>query len=167
MAEDKGKEEEEEKLDFTPEGEGNISLGDARILAVRTAAESPGDYGRDFREVAMVFEVVESGEDGDHYNITLSFRPQGYFDGWRGEEQFIIGRDGTIAIRQVLSFPVRKGGGFPLLPVAIGLVVVGVIAAVGAVFALGSTGDDGAPVALVTPPETKTPVTPSATTPPL
>ena len=82
MAEDKGK--EEEKSDFTPEGEGDISLGDARILAVRTAAESPGDYGRDFREVAMVFEVVESGEDGDHYNITLSFRPQGYFDGWLG-----------------------------------------------------------------------------------
>ena len=107
MAEDEGK--EEEKSDFTPEGEGDISLGDARILAVRTAAESPGDYGRDFLEVAMVFEVVESGEDGDHYNITLSVRPQGNFDGWRGEEQFLIGRDGTIAIRQILSFPVRKG----------------------------------------------------------
>jgi hypothetical protein len=59
VAEDRGK--EEEKFDFTAEGEGYIGLADARMLAVRTAAESPGDYGRNFREVAMVFEVVESG----------------------------------------------------------------------------------------------------------
>ena len=55
MAEDKGK--EEEKFDFTAEGEGYISLDEARILAMRTALESPGNYGRDFRRVAMVFEV--------------------------------------------------------------------------------------------------------------
>jgi len=170
VSEDKGK--EEEKSDFTPGGEGDISLGDARILAVRTAAESPGDYGRDFREVAMVFEVVESGEDGDHYNITLSFRPQGNFDGWRGEEQFLIGKDGTIAIRQVLSLPVRKGGGFPVIQVAIGLVVVGIIAAVGAVLALGSSGGESVPIAstisraeAVFPSETPAPVVIPADTP--
>ena len=147
MAEDKGK--EEEKFDFTPEGEGYISLAEARVLAVRTAVEAPGNYGRQYRRVAMVFEAVESGEDEDFYTVTLSFRPQRNFAGTPGQEQFVIGKDGTIAVRQVLSLPtqtsaspadtVRKGGGFPVIPVAIGLVVVGIVvvgivAAVGAVF---------------------------------
>ena len=140
-------------------------MGDARILAVRTAAESPGDYGRDFREVAMVFEVVESGEDDDHYNITLSIRPQGNFEGWRGEEQFVIGKNGTVAVRQVLSLPVRKGGGFPVIPLAIGLVVVGIIAAVGAVFVLMGSGGDSVPIAVVPPTETPAPVVVPADTP--
>ena len=73
MAEDN--EKEEEKFDFTPEGEGLLTLGDARMLAVRTAAESPGDYGNTYQGVAMVFEVLESGEDGDYYTVTLSVRP--------------------------------------------------------------------------------------------
>ena len=129
MAEDKGKEEE---FDFTAEGEGYISLADARVLAVRTAVETPGDYGRQYRGVAMVFEAVESGEDDDYYTVVLSFRPQGNFDGTPGQEQFVIGKDGTIAVRQVLSLPTqtsaspadtaRNRGGFPVLPVAIGLV---------------------------------------------
>ena len=138
MAEDKGK--EEEKFDFTLEGEGLLTLGDARMLAVRTAAESPGDYGSTYQGVAMVFEVLESGEDADYYTVTLPVRPQGNFDGTAGQEQFLIGQDGTIAVRQVLSSIVRKGGGFPILPVAIGVVVVGIIAAVGAMFLISSSG---------------------------
>ena len=43
MSEDRGK--EEEKFDFTAEGEGYISLAEARVFAVRTAVEKPGDYG--------------------------------------------------------------------------------------------------------------------------
>ena len=47
MAEDQGK-QEEEKFDFTRESEafGYISLDQARVLAMRTARESPGAYGR-------------------------------------------------------------------------------------------------------------------------
>ena len=60
MAEDRGK--EEEKFDFTAEGEGYISLGEAGVLALRTAVGAPGNYGRRLRGVPMVFEVVESGE---------------------------------------------------------------------------------------------------------
>jgi Tfp pilus assembly protein PilF len=162
VAEDQ--EKEEEKFDFTPEGEGYISLADARMLAVRTAAESPGDYGRNFREVVMVYEVVESGEDAEYYSITLSLRPQGNFAGSPGQEQFIIGKDGTIAVRQVLSSPIREGGGFPVIPVAIGLVVVGIIAAVGAVFALSGSGGDSVPIAVVPPTETPAPAeTPAPT----
>ena len=87
MAEDQGK--EEEKFDFTPEGEavGYISLAQARLLAIQTARESPGDYGRRFRNVAMVFETVEDIEEEDYYVVNLSFRPQGQFSGTPGQEQ--------------------------------------------------------------------------------
>ena len=85
MAEDQGK--EEEKFDFTPEGEslGYISLDQARLLAIQTARGSRGDYGRRFRNVAMAFDTVESSEDEDFYIITLSFRPQGDFSGRPGQ----------------------------------------------------------------------------------
>jgi hypothetical protein len=55
MAEDQGK--EEEKLDFTREGEavGYISLDQARVLAMRTARETPDEYGRSYQGVSMVF----------------------------------------------------------------------------------------------------------------
>jgi len=45
MADDQGK--EEEKFDFTGEGEsvGYISLEQAGVLAMRTARETPGEYG--------------------------------------------------------------------------------------------------------------------------
>lgn len=49
MAEDEGK-KEKEKFEFTSEGEvlGYISLDQARLLAMQTARDSPGDYGRRF-----------------------------------------------------------------------------------------------------------------------
>ena len=137
MDEDQGK--EEEKFDFTREGEavGYISLAQARVLAMSTAQETPGEYAPEYRDVPMAFDTVEASEDEDFYHITLAFRPQGDFSGTPGQEQFFVEKEGAVAVRQVLSIP-RRRGGFPLLPVAIGLVVVGVIAAVGAVFALGS-----------------------------
>jgi len=172
VAEDKGK--EEEKFDFTSEGEGYISLAEARVLAMQTASSVPGDYGRQYRGVAMVFEVAESGEDDDYYTVTLSVRPQGDFLGRPGQEQFVVGKDGTIALRQVLSLPTQtaaspadtasKGGGFPVLPVAIGLMVVGVIAAVGAMFLMSSSGGDSVPIAAVVPTGTPAPTQPPAPT---
>jgi hypothetical protein len=171
MEQDKGK--EEEKFDFVAEGEGYISLAEARVLAVRTAVETPGDYGRQYRGVAMVFEAVESGEDEDFYNITLSVRPQGNFAGSPGQEQFVVGKEGTIAFRQVLSFPTQtsgsgsgggRAGGFPVIPVAIGLAVVGAIVAAGFVFLITSSGGDSVPIAAVTPTETPGPIQPPAPT---
>ena len=87
MAEDKGK--EEEKFDFTTEGEGYISLGEARVVAVRTTLKSPGNYGRQYPGTVMVFEVAESGEDDDYYTVTLSVRPQRNFNGTSGQEQLV------------------------------------------------------------------------------
>ena len=167
VAEDQGK--EEEKFDFTSEGEGYISLSEARVLAMRTAMETPGDYGTQYQGVAMVFEVVESGEDDDYYTVVLSVRPQGNFDGTPGQEQLVVGKEGTIALRQVLSTPIqtsaspagtaRTGDGFPILPVAIGVVIIGIIAAVGAMAVImGSNGGGGRTTQLVIPADSKTPV---------
>ena len=79
MAEDQGK--EEEKFDFTGEGEAvdYISLAQARVLAMSTARETPGEYGSQYQNVSMAFETVTGTEDEDFYNITLSFRPQAIF----------------------------------------------------------------------------------------
>ena len=51
MAEDQGK--EEEKFEFTGEGEGvnYISLPQARLLAIRTARAPPGEYGSQYRGI--------------------------------------------------------------------------------------------------------------------
>ena len=85
MAEDQDK--QEEKFDFTAQGEalGYISLDQARVLAMRTARETPGDYGRRFRNSPMAFEVVEDEDTEDHYVITLSFRPMDSSPARRGK----------------------------------------------------------------------------------
>ena len=99
MAEDEGK--QEEKFDFTLEGEtlAYISLDQARVLAMRTARDAPGDYGSQFANITMAFDVVEGTETEDHYVVTLSFRPQGQFSGSPGQEQFFIEKEGNIAVR--------------------------------------------------------------------
>ena len=85
MVEDEGK-QEEEKFEFTPEGEslGYISLDQAEVLAMRTARETPGAYGRRFRNVPMAFEVAEEEDTEDHY-----FRPEGEFAGRAGRERVV------------------------------------------------------------------------------
>ena len=152
MAEDQGK--EEEKFDFTLEGEaiGYISLDQARLLAMSIARETPGDYGCRFKNVPMALEVVTATEEEDSYTITLSFRPQGQFTGVPGQEQFFIEKEGSIAIRQVLSVPrASRGWRFSVLPVAIGVVIVGVIAAVAVIFAVGGFGNDRGILPVVAP----------------
>ena len=144
MDEDQGK--EEEKFDFTGEGEAvnYISLAQARLLAMQTAGETPANYGRRYQNVPMVFESVEDSENEDYYVVTLSFRPQGQFTGTPGQEQFFIEKEGTIAIRQVLSVPrASRGRRFPVLQVVIWLIIVSVIAAVAVIFAVGGFGDGG------------------------
>ena len=165
MADEEGK-QEEEKLEFTPEGEtlGYISMEQARLLAMRSATESPGAYGRRFRRIPMALDVVAEEETEDYYMVTLSFRPQGIFSGTPGQEQFFIEKEGAVAHRQVLDLPrpdsQRRS---PVVPVAIGLVVVGVAAVVGVVlFVGGSGGSDGSTV----PPPTFPLVAPAAATQP-
>ena len=104
----------------------------------------------------MAFEVSTEQDTEDYYVVTLSFRPEGNFSGTPGQEQFLIEKEGTVAVRQVLSLPrLTEGRRFPLLPVAIGVVIVGLIVAAAAVFMLGGSGDDGPLVAVVAPTETQ------------
>ena len=65
MVEDEGN-QDDEKQKFTPEGEtlGYISLEQARLLAMQTARDNPGNYGRRFSRSRMVFDVAEQ-EDGE------------------------------------------------------------------------------------------------------
>ncbi len=67
----------EDQFDFAADGEAlsYISLAQARLVAMQTARESPGNYGRTLTDVAMAFEIVESSEDEDYYTITLGIRP--------------------------------------------------------------------------------------------
>ena len=80
-----------------------------------------------------------------------------------GQEQFVIGKEGTIALRQVLSSPIVKGGGFPVLLVAIGVIVIGIISAVGALVVLMGSGGDNVPIAVAAP--TETPAATESSTP--
>ena len=166
MAQDEGK-QEEEKFDFTREAEalGYISLDQARVLAMRTARESPGAYGRRYRNVPMAFEMVEAIETEDYYEVTLSFRPQGTFAGTQGQEQFFIEKEGNVAVRQLLSLPGRTGWRrIPLGLVAIGLVAVVIVMLIWVIPALSNGGGDGESTAFATPiPDISTAVSSVAT----
>ena len=145
MTQDEGK-QEEDKLEFTPQGEtfGYISMDQARVLAMQTARQTPGEYGRRFAEILMAFDVVEENETEDYYEVTLSFRPQGAFTGTPGQEQFFIEKEGSVAHRQVLSFPVVARRRLPVIPAAIVLVVV--LTVVGAAIYWGSGGEQNADI---------------------
>ena len=170
MAEDGGQ-NDKEKFDFDSAGQapGYISLDQARVLAMRTARETPGEYGRRFRNVPMAFDVVEDEETEDHYVVTLSLRPQGQFAGVPGQEQFFIEKEGNVAHRQVLSLPAPGGGRrLPMVPIAIGLIAVVIAAVAGGVFlggGSGSGGSDDSPVTGLVPTRTpaSTQVLPSPT----
>ncbi|PKB84256.1 MAG: hypothetical protein BZY88_00585 [SAR202 cluster bacterium Io17-Chloro-G9] len=164
MAEEESK-EDFEKIEFTPEGEslGYISLEQARLLAMQTARDDPGNYGRRFSGSRMVFDVAEQEDGEDYYIVTLSFRPEGDFAGTTGQEQFFIEKEGAVAHRQVLSLPSAAGGKrLPIVPIGIGLVVVIIIAVVGVAFAVLSSSSEepsaevAAPTNTLLPPQAAT-----------
>jgi len=160
MAADQGN-KEEEKFDFDAAGEslGYISLEQARVLAMETARDQPGHYRR-FARVSMVFSAVEQEEGEDYYTITLSFRPEGDFAGTPGQEQFIIAKEGVVSHRQVLSLPRPEGERrFPLVPFAVGVVILAVAAVVGVVFAVGGLGGGDGETQVAAPVPTDTPIT--------
>ena len=108
-------EKKEDKFEFTPEGEfvEYISLGDARVMAIRHARENTEIYGFEYQDTTMVWEPVSETEEEEFYDIRLSFRPAGTFTGRPGLEQFVISKTGDIELRQVLESPgsATTGGG--------------------------------------------------------
>ena len=155
MAEEEGK--KEEKFDFTAEGEvlGYISLEQARVLAMETARDHPGNYRR-FAGVSMVFSVVEQEEGEDYYTVTLSFRPEGDFAGAPGREQVFIGKDGVVAHRQVLGLP--KGKGRLPVPAIAGGIAVAVAAVAVVAYVIFGGGESPESPGLVPIPNTPTSV---------
>ena len=142
-------EKKEDKFEFTPEGEfvEYISLGDARVMAIRHARENTEIYGFEYQDTTMVWEPVSETEEEEFYDIRLSFRPSGTFTGRPGLEQFVISKTGDIELRQVLESPGSKSsGGMPkfLLFGGLGALVIAVIAVI--VVIATSGGADAVPV---------------------
>ena len=122
----------------------------AFVAGVVTIGVIFGAYmGETFRGA---FQAVEDSENEDYYVVSLSFRPQTAFSGNPGQEQFFIEKEGTVAHRQVLS-ALGRGRRFPVLPVAIGLVIVGLIIALAVVVAVGRCSEGGGMAAVAAPPE--------------
>ena len=150
MAEEEEKKEDKFDFDLTGETLGYVSLEQARVLAMRTAREDPGNYGARFAGVRMVFDVVEQEDGEDYYTVTLSFRPEGDFSGAPGREQFFIEKEGVVAHRQVLGLPKGKGR-LPVPAITGGIaVVVAVVAVVTSVMISGGQSPE-APATDVTP----------------
>ena len=136
MDEDQGK-KEEEKLDFTPEGEAlvYISLDQARVRAIEHARDNREFYGPLYSQGELVWEVLSQEESEDYYDIRLSFRPAAGFGGQPGVEQFTIDKTGPITLRQILSQPTPTSWG---LRVAVSALTIAAIAgaSVGIFFAI-------------------------------
>ena len=88
----KDPENKEDKFDFDDSGEtlAYISAEQARLVAMRTARDEPGNYGAAFSGVGMVYQLVELEDGEDYYIVTMSLRPEGDFASTPGQEQFFI-----------------------------------------------------------------------------
>jgi Tol biopolymer transport system component len=149
MERDDTDETKDDSFEFTDEGEsiGYIGLDQARVIAMQTAAETPGDYGREFSGVRMAFETVQDNETEEYYEITLAFRPQGNYRGTSGREQFFVEKEGMVAHRQVLDVPIQERGHRPgwyrlLQVVAAVATIAGVVVAVLVAFDILPPDDD-------------------------
>jgi uncharacterized RDD family membrane protein YckC len=93
------------EFDSTGEAVEYISLMQARLLAIEHACADTEIYGPRYSNARLVWELLESEEDEDYYQIKLSWRPAGRFDGEPGIEEFIIAKTGEIRLRQLLDEP--------------------------------------------------------------
>ena len=136
MDEEEGK-QEEEKLEFTPEGEtlGYISLDQARVLAMEHARDNPAFYGRRYARRNLVWEVLSQEENEDYYESRRSYRTAEGFRGEPGIEQFTIDKTDPIRLRQILAQPVQPRR--LLVPITNAGVLAAVGALIGGLFAAG------------------------------
>lgn len=82
----------------------NISISEARVMAVRTAQANPGRR-RWILKRRMLFDVLSDHEDEDSYTIVVSFRPTEDFEGTPGQERFKFSKTGRFQDREVLCHP--------------------------------------------------------------
>jgi hypothetical protein len=105
--------EDEEKLDFDSSGQasGYVSLDQVRVLAMRTARETPREYGRRFRNFPMAFQVVEDEETEDHYVVTLSVRRRASSPAPRDKSSTSSRKKGLSRTGRCSAFPWQSEGG--------------------------------------------------------
>ena len=115
-----------------------ISLQQARLLAIRHSQENTEFYGRQYADSRLVWEVVSEEDAGDYHEIKLEYRPAGRFRGRPGVEQFTVSKTGIIELRQILDEPEQ-----PSRTKASLLVVIGIVGLVSGILFLLTTGDDG------------------------
>ena len=139
MAEDEEKKEEES---LEADDLSDISLEQARQLALDHARENRDFFGRRYRRGELVWEIVDEEEDEDYYRILLSFRPAVRFKGSPGTEQFVIEKTGEIRLRQLLDEPVRQGVSNFFIP-AVGVALI--VAALGTALAVVVFANNGPP----------------------
>ena len=151
---------------------GQVSLNQARLLAIQHSRDDTDFYGPGYAGKSLVWEVISQEDNGEYYEIKLAYRPSGRFRGEPGVEQFTIGKTGTIELRQILDEPVEKRQVSPFMALAAGVVAVLVIAGVASIIVQLLTSEDATPAptedagaegAVATPAPTASPVeTPQA-----
>lgn len=130
MNDDEGK-KDEEKLEFTQEGEavGYIGLDDARILALEHARDNRDFYGGRYARRDLLWEVLSQEESEDYYEIRLSYSPAASFRGEPGMEQFTVEKTGSIRLRRILAQPTQPRSLLLPLSLAGALVIIGAVIA--------------------------------------
>ena len=113
MEEDVGDTEERFEPEAPREAIRHISAAQARLLAIQTARESPGNYGRRNRRSRMDLQITELQEDEANYTIYISFRPEGSSSRILGLETFYITKEGDVVHREIVNSPEKSGGGCP------------------------------------------------------
>ena len=110
MAEDKGN--EEEKFDFTADGEGYLTLDEAILGARRLVRQDEQRYLSRTGWEEIVWSTSESDAGEASIKVILQFRRPGRElpEKESGLEEFLFGYNGELQDRQVLSWPDNSSG---------------------------------------------------------
>ena len=126
MEEDARDNEEGIEFESPREAIRHISPAQARSLAIQTARETPGNYGRRNRRSRMDLQITELQEDEASYTIYMSFRPEGSSSPILGLETFYITKEGDVVHREIVNFPGRIRRWLPIVVmVFLGMVAIG------------------------------------------
>ena len=117
--------QQDEEIDVNRDSSvaGNVSLSQAKAMALRTAQANPGRQ-RWILKRKMLFDVLDGQEDENSYTIMVSFYPGTDFEGMPGQERFRFSKAGRFEDRQLLSHPKHSR----LIPITRKAVVIGVVA---------------------------------------
>jgi len=99
-------------------------------LALGHARDNRDIYGRRYRKQKLAWQVLSEDEREDAYYVRLSYQPAQGFREEPGLEEFTISRSGSIQSRRIVSQPERSGGLPGCSLVAVGGLLLVVVAGV-------------------------------------